>query len=31
VVVEGAGHYVHLEQPAIVVDAIDAFLDEVGP
>lgn len=29
-VVEGAGHYVHIEQPEAVLAAIDAFLDEVA-
>ena len=29
-VVEGAGHYVHVEQPAAVVEAVRAFLAEVG-
>jgi pimeloyl-ACP methyl ester carboxylesterase len=30
-VIDGAGHYVHIEQPERVLDAVDAFLDEVGP
>jgi pimeloyl-ACP methyl ester carboxylesterase len=30
-VVEGAGHYVHLERPDVVVAEVRAFLDEVGP
>lgn len=29
-VVAGAGHYVHIEQPDTVLDAIARFLDEVG-
>jgi pimeloyl-ACP methyl ester carboxylesterase len=29
-VIEGAGHYVHVEQPSLVMDAICRFLDEVG-
>jgi pimeloyl-ACP methyl ester carboxylesterase len=28
--VPGAGHYVHVEQPDIVVDRITRFLDEIG-
>jgi pimeloyl-ACP methyl ester carboxylesterase len=30
-VVDGAGHYVHLERPDAVVAEVAAFLDEVGP
>jgi len=30
VVVENAGHYIHIEQPDAVLAAIAAFLDEVG-
>jgi pimeloyl-ACP methyl ester carboxylesterase len=30
-VVEGAGHYVHLERPDAVVAEIAAFVREVGP
>jgi pimeloyl-ACP methyl ester carboxylesterase len=30
-VVEGAGHYVHLERPDVVLAEVGAFLDEVGP
>lgn len=30
-VVQDAGHYVHLEQPAMVLDHIRRFLTEVGP
>jgi pimeloyl-ACP methyl ester carboxylesterase len=29
--VPGAGHYVHLEQPDIVVDEVRAFVERVGP
>lgn len=29
-VIEGAGHYVHVEQPDTVVAAIEEFLDEIG-
>jgi pimeloyl-ACP methyl ester carboxylesterase len=31
VVIPGTGHYVHLEDPAATMDAIAAFLGEVGP
>jgi pimeloyl-ACP methyl ester carboxylesterase len=30
-VVDGAGHYVHLERPDVVVTEIRAFLGEIGP
>lgn len=30
-VVDGAGHYVHLERPDVVVAEVAAFVDEVGP
>jgi pimeloyl-ACP methyl ester carboxylesterase len=29
--VPGAGHYVHLEQPDIVVEEVRAFVARVGP
>src|SRR5690606_3667393 len=31
VAIDGAGHYVHCEQPAATLAAIHSFLDEVGP
>jgi pimeloyl-ACP methyl ester carboxylesterase len=30
-VVEGAGHYLHIEQPDAVLAEVRAFLDQVGP
>jgi pimeloyl-ACP methyl ester carboxylesterase len=31
VAVDGAGHYVHVERPDVVVEAVRALLAEVGP
>ncbi|HEX7166800.1 MAG TPA: alpha/beta hydrolase [Acidimicrobiales bacterium] len=30
-VIEGAGHYIHIEQPAAVLAAIESFIAEVAP